>query len=260
LAIRIFCSTGVNVGGVTFSHHVRPPGASLAPPPDSGPWPSGWAVWYVEETGSTNDDLLGIASDLPDRTVLRTGHQTAGRGRLDRRWDAPPGANLLVSLFFRTVPDDPGEVVRRLGLAAVGAVTAIGVPGAALKWPNDVLLDGAKLAGVLAQRAPTGEVVAGIGLNIGWAPDAAARLGDAVRPDEVLREMLTAYDALPADITGAYRTALSTIGKRVRVVRPTDELVGTAVDVESDGRLVVVDECAITHRVDVGDVVHLRPI
>ena len=72
----------------------------------------GWHVRHVAETGSTNTDLLALTA-APDRSVLAAGHQTAGRGRLDRRWDAPPGTNLLVSFLFRTVPDDPGELLRR---------------------------------------------------------------------------------------------------------------------------------------------------
>ena len=216
-----------------------------------------WHIRYVAETGSTNTDLLAEAETVPDRTVLRTGHQTAGRGRLDRRWDAPPGANLLVSIMFRDVPD-AGEAVRRVGLAVAHAAREVAGVDARLKWPNDVIVDGAKLAGVLAQRAPNGAVVVGTGVNLGWAPDGAARL-DGVDPATFLDRLLAAYDALPVDIGDVYRAALVTLGQRVRVIRPSDELTGTAIDVDPDGRLVVVDECAISHRIDAGDIVHLRP-
>ncbi|MFZ8998852.1 MAG: biotin--[acetyl-CoA-carboxylase] ligase, partial [Ilumatobacteraceae bacterium] len=97
----------------------------------------------IDETGSTNDDLLESADRLADRTVLFAGHQTAGRGRLDRRWETPPDTNLLVSILFHVVPDDPGELTRRIGLAVVDTVRSIGEAGrvrCALKWPNDVLL------------------------------------------------------------------------------------------------------------------------
>lgn len=245
--------------------HFRQPGESpFRPPPGWRRLDLGgerWQVWSVDETGSTNTDLLAACdAGAPDRTVLATEHQTAGRGRLDRRWDAPPGANLLVSLLFRDVPDDPGELTRRVGLAAVRAVEEVR-PGAeaALKWPNDVLLGGRKLAGILAQRSADGPVVVGLGLNVGWAPDGAARLDGCQRPDEVLAHLLTAFDELPADVHDAYRAALDTLGAAVRVELPGGSIEGRAVDVERDGRLLVVDACAITHRVDVGDVVHLRP-
>lgn len=212
------------------------------------------------ETGSTNTDLLAAAAQgAPDRSVRYADHQTAGRGRLDRVWMAPPGSNLLVSMLFRTVPDDPGELTRRVGLAAVDAARRVGEIDAVLKWPNDVLVGDAKLAGILAQRAGDGSVVIGMGLNVGWAPDDAARLGDGIEPAAVLRSVLEAYDELPHDIGPRFREALDTLGRRVRIERPVGELVGTAVDVEADGRLVVLDDCAITHRVSVGDVVHLRP-
>jgi BirA family biotin operon repressor/biotin-[acetyl-CoA-carboxylase] ligase len=84
-------------------------------------------------------------------------------------------------------------------------------------------------------------------------------LGDAHSPADILRALLTAYDHLADDVMAEYRARLVTLGMRVRIERPTDVLVGTAVDVEADGRLVVLDECAITHRLDAGDVVHLRP-
>ena len=216
-------------------------------------------MWHVAETASTNSDLLDAADHLPDRTVLFADHQTAGRGRLDRRWEAPPGANLLVSTLFRSVPDDPGELTRRFGLAVVHAAAAVGVPGAGIKWPNDVVLGTAKLAGILAQRAVSGAVVVGVGVNVGWAPEGAARLDAELPPADVLRAVLGAYDDLPADVATDYRANLVTLGMRVRVERPADTIVGTAIDVEADGRLVVLDECAITHRLDVGDVVHLRP-
>ncbi len=212
-------------------------------------------------TGSTNTDLLAAAAaGAPDRTVLYTDHQSAGRGRLDRTWTAPPGTNLLVSILFRVVPDDPGDVTRRIGLAAVDAAQLTAGVTARLKWPNDVVVGDAKLAGILAQRGPEGEVVVGLGLNVGWAPHGGARLGGGVSPADVLRAVLAAYDGLPRDVGQRYRAALSTLGRKVRVELPGDaEIVGTAIDIEQDGRLVVIDTCGITHRLSVGDVVHLRP-
>jgi BirA family transcriptional regulator, biotin operon repressor / biotin---[acetyl-CoA-carboxylase] ligase len=220
-----------------------------------------WTVWHVRVTGSTNTDLIdAAAAGAPHRTVLVTDHQTAGRGRLDRRWDAPAGANLLVSILFREVPDPPVALTHRVGLAVVDAVRDVAGMAASLKWPNDVLLDGRKLAGILAQRVPDGPVVVGLGLNVGWAPDGSARLDIGATPGTMLAGVLTAYDALPDDITHRYRDALSTLGAAVRVELPNGSLEGRAVDVEADGRLVVLDDCAITHRIDVGDVVHLRSV
>jgi BirA family transcriptional regulator, biotin operon repressor / biotin---[acetyl-CoA-carboxylase] ligase len=221
-------------------------------------WPPGWTVEHVAETGSTNADLLAAAASRPDRSVLVTDHQTAGRGRLDRHWDAAPGTNLLVSLLFHDVPEHAGEQTRRVAVAAVDACREVAGVTATLKWPNDLLVGDRKLAGILAERSASGSVVVGLGLNVRWAPDGAARLGPDIEPLDVLRALLAAYDGLPADITSRYRRELATLGRRVRIELADGSLDGTATDVEPDGRLVVVDPCGITHRVDVGDVVHVR--
>ena len=222
-------------------------------------WSPGWTVQHVQETGSTNADLVAAAeAGAPDRSVLVADHQSAGRGRLDRRWEAPSGANLLVSILFREVPDHPSELTQRVGLAAVAAAASVAGVEAGLKWPNDVLLGDLKLGGILAQRTRDGSVVVGLGLNVRWAPEGAARLGEVHDPLDVLAALLLHLDNLPADVTQRYRTNLTTLGRRVRVSLPSDELVGTAVDVDETGRLVVLDRCAVTHHLDVGDVVHLR--
>lgn len=217
---------------------------------------------HVPETGSTNADLLAeAAAGAPHRSVLFTDHQTAGRGRLDRRWDAPPGANLLVSFLFRDGREgaSPVELMRRIALAAVDAVAEVAGVHARLKWPNDVLVDGRKLAGLLAQRNDTATVI-GLGLNVRWAPEGGAVLGERHRPADVLAALLRAYDRLDTDVHDRYRRLLATIGQRVRVDLPAGEpLLGRALDAERDGSLVVLDDCGLTHRVDVGDVIHVRP-
>ena len=225
-------------------------------------WPAGWHVRHVAETGSTNTDLLAAldAGTAADRTVLATDHQTAGRGRLDRRWDAPPGSNLLVSIAFAPVPAVPAELTHRVGLAAVAAVRNVSPNRrVGLKWPNDVMLDERKLAGVLAQRSSVVDAaVVGIGVNVGWAPDGAARLGADVTPAGLLCAMLDELDRSSADVAAAYRRELLTVGQDVRVELPSGELLGVAVDVDDAGRLAVRDEQGVLHRVDVGDVVHVR--
>ncbi len=222
--------------------------------------PSGWTVRHVAVTGSTNADLSAAgAAGQPGRSVLVADHQTAGRGRLDRTWEAPAGANLLVSLLLRD--DDlvggPNAAVQRLSLAAIEACERVAGVAPAIKWPNDLVVNGAKLAGVLAQ-AGAGFVVVGLGLNVRWAPPEAARLGDGIEPLEVLDATLRAFDELPRDLTLAYRARLATLGRRVRVELPGERLIeGVATDVYADGRLVV-DAAGTEHVIDTGDVVHLR--
>jgi BirA family biotin operon repressor/biotin-[acetyl-CoA-carboxylase] ligase len=163
-------------------------------------------------------------------------------------------------MLFRTVPTHPHQLTQRVALAAARACQEVAGVSPTLKWPNDLLLDGRKLAGVLAQSAGRGPmyVVIGIGLNVRWAPDDAAKLGDQHDPADVLQAMLAAYDRLPDDITPTYRSALATIGQTVQVELGDSVVVGRALDVLADGRLVVLDQCGITHRFDTGDVIHLH--
>lgn len=126
-----------------------------------------------------------------------------------------------------------------------------------LKWPNDLVIGEKKLAGILAQ-AERDVVVVGIGLNVGWAPDGAALLGRDIDPLHVLRALLVAYDELPVDPWSQYREHMGTIGRQVRVELDGSTLWGRALDVERDGRLLVVDDAGMNHRFAVGDIVHLR--
>jgi BirA family biotin operon repressor/biotin-[acetyl-CoA-carboxylase] ligase len=243
----------------------------------AGLWPEGWTVLHVAETGSTNADLLALAarplgddegSTEPDKVVLVADHQTAGRGRLDRRWEAPPGANLLLSMLVREIPTHIHEVTQRVALAARAACHRVAVADLELKWPNDLLLHGRKVAGILAQvgvvDGRVDHVVVGIGLNVGWAPEDAACLQDvaeSVDRWDLVHALVREFDRLAAqDVPAEYRQHLATIGQQVRVHLPGDTVLdGTAIGLEDDGRLVVLDECAVSHRIDTGDVVHLRP-
>jgi BirA family biotin operon repressor/biotin-[acetyl-CoA-carboxylase] ligase len=231
-----------------------------------------FVVQVVQETGSTNTDLLAAAAaGAPHGTVLRTLHQTAGRGRLDRTWEAPPGTNLLVSVLFRRGIDQPHRLTQAVAVAAATSIERVTGQYVDLKWPNDLLLGGVKLAGILAQAGGRDgrveHVVVGLGLNVGWAPAGAARLGPDVDPAAILDELLVVLDGL-LDERGEghdaeYRRRLVTLGQRVRVSRPNDEVVGVAIDVRPDGRLVVRADGAGTDgpdlEIDTGDVVHLRP-
>lgn len=226
-------------------------------------WPRGWYVEHVAETGSTNADLVERAlHGAPARTVLAADHQHAGRGRLGRQWTAPPGANLLASILWRESLDRPHRLTQRIGLAAAAVVERLAGITVDLKWPNDLLVGGAKLAGILAQAGGRGGtvefVVVGIGVNVGWAPDGAARTGEGTTPAEVLAGILGELDALPEDHFTMYRKRLSTLGQRVRVELPGEVAVGIAADVSADGALLV-DTGERVRRIDSGDVVHLRP-
>jgi BirA family transcriptional regulator, biotin operon repressor / biotin---[acetyl-CoA-carboxylase] ligase len=184
--------------------------------------------------------------------------------------------NLLVSFLFRDVPDRLHVVTQVVALAAVRVASGECGVDVEVKWPNDLLVGGEKVAGILAQAAPvdsTGTipfVVVGIGCNIEWAPEGATSLSAhagyrAIAPHDFLLAMLPHIDQLFAmnddELHREYVNRLATIGSRVRAQMPGDvDIVGRALDVELDGRLVVLDECGVTHRIDTADVVHLRAV
>ncbi len=234
-------------------------------------WPNGWWVTRVAETGSTNTDLVKLGLEgAKHHSVLMADFQSAGKGRLDRTWVAEPGANLLVSLLFRTneTQERPlHQFTQMVGMSAARACKQLTGVLPDMKWPNDLLVDNKKVSGILAQGAP-GFVVVGIGVNVNWAPPDAMSLAQAApssstTPVALLNNMLSEIDELESlsaeQLHEQYSASLATLGQSVRVEMTTGEFIeGRAIEVQSDGRLVVLDDCAISHHIDTGDVVHLR--
>jgi len=173
-----------------------------------------------------------IARDLPIGSVVVADHQTAGRGRLSHQWETRAGTALLVSFVVEPNP--------LLSLAAgVAAAEACG-PGVRLKWPNDLLLDGRKVGGILVE-ASASKAICGIGINLTWAPKGAATLGEP--RDQVLEKLRIAmerWSAAPAgQVIAGWRQVSDTIGKRIRVELPDQVIEGIAEDIDPNGNLVV---------------------
>ncbi|WP_371795458.1 biotin--[acetyl-CoA-carboxylase] ligase [Streptomyces sp. NBC_01718] len=250
----------------------------------SGLWTS---LDVVDVTGSTNTDLAARAAELTEGTVLVAEEQTAGRGRLDRTWTAPARSGLFFSVYLTPGDDVPVHRWGWLPLLA-GVATATGLARAAgvdtaLKWPNDLLVtvegEERKTGGILAERAGDG-VVIGIGLNVTLradelpAPTAASlALADAVSTDRetllrgVLRSLDHWYvewraaggDAAQSGLQAAYAAGCATLGRTVRAQLPGDRsLVGEAVAIDGDGRLILSTAEGVQEPVSAGDIVHLR--
>jgi len=173
-----------------------------------------------------------VAREMPIGSVVVADHQTAGRGRSSHSWEAPRGAALLVSFVLAPNP--------LLSLAAgVAAAEACG-RGVRLKWPNDLLLDGRKVGGILVEASPA-KAICGIGINLTWAPEGAAQL-DEPRDQllERLRPAMERWSTARADqVLARWRTLSDTIGKRVRVELPDRIVEGIAQDIDASGSLVV---------------------
>ena len=273
---------------------------------------------FLASTGSTNDDLRAAASGAgaaawPHGSVIVTDDQTRGRGRLGRTWLAPTGKTLAISVLLR--PELPGgaplppEAYGWLPLIAGAAMTeavrrAVDVAASAtdgdeedddgtggvevvLKWPNDVLVSGYKVCGILSELLPpstgpgtTGAVVVGAGLNLtldehdlptltstslllvtGVQPDADAVLADYLSGLLALVRSFTEHgaDAAASGIASRVSDLCGTLGSEVRIELPGDrELVGVAERLDRDGRLIVRDGNGEPQAVAAGDVTHLR--
>ncbi|MCX4737080.1 biotin--[acetyl-CoA-carboxylase] ligase [Streptomyces antibioticus] len=247
-------------------------------------------VRVVQRTGSTNSDLaaLAVKGEAAEGAVLIAEEQTAGRGRLDRRWTAPPRSGLFFSVLLR-----PAEVpVARWGwltlltgvAVASGLARAAGVD-TALKWPNDLLVtvggEERKAGGILAERAGEDGVVVGVGINVSLRADelpvpqaGSLALAGAAGTDRdpllraVLRSLEEWYgrwreaggDPAVGGLQEAYAAGCATLGRSVRAELPGGRaLVGEAVAVDGDGRLVIATADGVREPVGAGDVVHLRP-
>lgn len=245
------------------------------------------SVEVVESSPSTNADLAArAATSTADGLVLIAEHQTAGRGRLDRTWTAPPRSGLTMSALVR--PDDiaPARwpwIPLLCGLAVAATLRRDAGVDAVLKWPNDVLIGDRKVAGLLVERVEvTGggrpAAVIGIGLNVSLRRDelpvltaTSLVLEDATTTDRsliargilrVLAGMLTDWYRHGGDPTAglqtAYLEACSTVGRQVSVEQPDGATVtGEAVGVDETGRLVVRTPAGQV-AVGAGDVLHVR--
>ncbi|MDX3412251.1 biotin--[acetyl-CoA-carboxylase] ligase [Streptomyces sp. ME02-6977A] len=253
---------------------------------DGGLWRQ---VDVVQRTGSTNSDLVARAAegDLAEGVVLVAEEQSAARGRLDRQWTAPARSGLFFSVLLR-----PAEIpVPRWGwlplLTGVAVATGLSrVAGVdtALKWPNDLLVtvgdEERKAGGILAERAGDDGVVIGVGINVSLRADelpvpraGSLALAGAVNTDRdpllrgVLRSLEDWYgrwrgaggDPAASGLQETYAAGCATLGRMVRAELPGDRsLVGEAVAVDGDGRLVLATGAGVQEPVGAGDIVHLR--
>jgi BirA family biotin operon repressor/biotin-[acetyl-CoA-carboxylase] ligase len=221
---------------------------------------------HHRSTDSTSERARALAAaGAPHGTLVTAAEQHAGRGRQGRTWIAPPGRALLMSLVLRDWP----ALLPIAGAVAVADVAGAGGAGVSIKWPNDVLLDGRKLAGVLAEgRHQEGWVVLGIGLNVAVRPaDLPAGLRDhaaslelqptAIEPtlDRLLRALEARLAQPTADLLADYRARDALRGQEVHWAHGA----GIARGVDDSGRLLVELRDGSRRALNAGEV-HLRPV
>ena len=247
--------------------------------PDRLTTPQGWRVEITAASPSTNAVVSERTRAGEDEgLVVVTEHQTAGRGRLDRVWETPARSSLTFSVLLR--PDVPAQDWPWLPLLtgyAVQAALADRLPDIALKWPNDVLVEERKLAGILVERIDTPQgpaAVVGVGINISQtieelpvalATSVELETGEPVDRTGLFGQVLGSLHGLqgllfdPEALRTAYADVCSTIGREVDIHLPGDEIRrGEALDIDARGALVV-SSADGTFTVGAGDVIHVRP-
>lgn len=238
---------------------------------------------YFDSIGSTNDEALAwAANDAKDLSLVVADEQTAGRGRLDRKWFTPPGTALAFSLILRPSAAERSHLSRMVGLAALSITDSLLARGLSpqIKWPNDILLNGRKVAGILIESVWSGEdvdcIVIGMGVNIlkGAVPAAdmllfpATSLEDAlgypVERAEVLHDILAALIILRPQLStdkimAKWEELLAYRGRRVQVQMGSQgSVIGNITGLETDGSLQLLDQDGKSLTVQFGDV-RLRP-
>ena len=227
-------------------------------------------VRRLKEATSTNDAARQWAREgAPDGATIVADHQTAGRGRLGRRWHSPPGVNLYLSRIHRGPFDHP-TLLPLLGALATREAVQHHLPpdlAAAIKWPNDILVDKYKLAGILCELFED-VVIIGIGINVNmteFPPDLrhpASSLsllcGAEQDRDAVEKSVLDRLDHWrnnPGLLIDTFASHCITLGRKVKISLPGREpLTGTAVRLDGKGALIVEDEDNVAHCIEAGDV------
>jgi BirA family transcriptional regulator, biotin operon repressor / biotin---[acetyl-CoA-carboxylase] ligase len=246
----------------------------------TSPLPIG-EIRYFESIGSTNDAALAWAAEgAPDLSLVIADEQTTGRGRLNRKWFTPRGSALAFSLIVR--PFGRAPLSRTVGLAALSIADSLLKHGLApqIKWPNDILLNGRKIAGILIETVWSGadvdSLVMGMGINVNResvpppedlqfpATSIEEQLGHPLDREELLRDILSAFlvRRLQIDTDAflqAWENLLAFRGEQVQIWFNNDkQLTGEVLGLGSDGSLCVRDEKGRQITVHFGDV-SLRP-
>ena len=234
----------------------------------------GRRVIYLTSTSSTQDVARAEAeADAPDGTAVIAEEQTKGRGRFGRSWVSPSGANLYFTLIMRPEARRARSLGMVAPLAVAEAVEQVTGLSPRIKWPNDVIVEGRKLAGVLIETEVQGQslkyALVGPGINVNFdiedtseiadiATSLKRELGRAISREELLAMLLNRFEKLyESDITDVvqrWRLRLDTLGQRVRVTFRDQVQEGLAEDVDADGNLVLVQADGKRVLIEAGEV------
>ena len=239
-------------------------------------------IVHLRETSSTNVEAKAIAeSGADDGTVVVAETQTGGKGRLTRSWFSPHGNGLYVSVILRPaiLPTEALKIPLMTAVAVAGTVGAMGVENPTIKWPNDILVGGRKIAGILTEISTQPDavdyVIVGVGINVNTEqfPDELEAIATSIFMETgapatrlaVLREYLTRLEEFYTLFTtggfdpvmARWKELTSVEGRRIAVHTVREHYEGEVEKVDADGALILRDDEGVVHRVLSGDVTYL---
>ena len=245
----------------------------------------GCRLHYEETVDSTNRVAMGLAHDgAPEGTVVLADRQTAGMGRLQRAWQSPPGCNLYLSVILRpaVAPPEVSRITLLTGVAVAEAVSAVCPERVGIKWPNDLLIGGRKVCGILTETRMAKDVidsvVVGVGLNVNMARadfdpahrETATSLREETGRDHSREDLLlllcerfeTWYEIFLRDgfapVSEGWLARAEMAGKRIRVLFRDEVREGAFAGIDRDGALLIADEQGAVSRITAGDATIIR--
>src|SRR5262245_22019120 len=252
---------------------------------DLGTQRLGTKFHYFQEIDSTNSRARDLAEQaIPEGEIVVAEYQTHGRGRLGRRWESPPMANLYFSAILRPkLSSEHAAQITLMAAVAVADAAASFIPQApTIKWPNDILVDGKKLAGILAEASCDANnveyVILGVGINVNFPPDSMPvelrqratsfmqLTGFPLEREIVLRRLIQDLDRCYGvlEISGfdalrpRWEARFNLAGRRVRVELDTEMIIGVARGIDRHGALVLEDQNGTLRTIVAGDVIPLE--
>lgn len=230
-------------------------------------------IVYREVVESTNDIARGHVSDTENPTIIAAHQQTSGRGRLNRDWMGPPGGIYCSLLSYPRLSPMDAPLVTMVAAVAVARALESQHMSPTIKWPNDVQVDGEKVAGILTEMQGEADriswVIVGIGINANVEQDTLPSgatsirsvLGHDCHRAEMIQSIVASFEELiesPTAALDAWRVRTDTLGRRVRIETAAETIIGEAIDIELPGSLIVETDTG-RQRVLAGDCEHLRP-
>jgi len=242
-------------------------------------------IFVYDRVSSTNDLAMELAAhDLRKSLVIIADSQEKGKGRLGRQWFSPPGKNIHMSLAFKPKLETKDATMLTLlaAVASAHAVKKVSCLPISIKWPNDLVLAGKKLGGILTEiRADIDKVnlaVIGIGINCNVkredfteeirsiATSVLEESGKYYSRNDLIIEILRQFDYFyttllkkgKLSLLNEWKTLSSTIGKRVKVVIGNETEIGLAEDIDSNGMLILKLDSGLRRQINAGDIAHLR--